>query len=201
MPSIRRLRAIQRPGSDAALARWKSFFVEWRSPSSAGQALWILSNLLGDHLIDHPRAGWARTAWTAERYARERAVEAVRICASDPPDFEVRFWNGVVHRCEAVEVVRPGRRRGDELWATRNRPWLYDSAVSFPESEWINDDDALAAIDEQIRRKAAKGYAEKFILVVYVNLGFIRNDRAFKRGLSARSRQGDPAFRSVFFLY
>lgn len=194
-------RAALRPGSDASLTRWKEFFEQWRSPSATDQALRVLSNRIGDHLIDHPRAGWARTAWVAARYARERAVEAVRICAVDPPDFEVRFWNGVIHRCEAVEVVRPGRRRGDELWHTRNRPWLYDVPVSFPETDWIDHDEALAAVDEQVMRKVAKDYAEQFVLVVYVNLGFVKNDRAFKRGLNARTEQGEPAFQSVFFLY
>ena len=98
-------------------------------------------------------------------------------------------------------MVRPGRRRGDELWHTRNRPWLYDVPVSFPETDWIDHDEALAAVDEQVMRKVAKDYAEQFVLVVYVNLGFVKNDRAFKRGLNARTEQGEPAFQSVFFLY
>lgn len=164
-------------------------------------AWWILSNKAGDHLLDNPHLGWARDAWIATRYGTGVAARAVRLSPKDPPDFEVEFWTGGVHRCEAVEVLRPGRKRGDELWQGRAKPWLADKPISFPEEGWIGYAEALAAVDAQIAKKAAKNYDERYVLVVYVNLGFIRNDKAFRTGLAERFRAGHPKFRHLVFLY
>lgn len=187
--------------SDAAVIRWRDFFCGWRSPTAAQTALEILSNQAGDHMLDDPRMGWAKEAWIANRYGTRVGAEGVRLLRADPPDFEVIFSAGGTHRCEAVEVVRPGRRRGDELRQARNQPWLANTPIPIPEDEWMDHTAALQAVDEQITRKAAKGYPERYVLAIYVNLGFIKNDQAFRRGLSERDATGHPAFERLMFLY
>lgn len=184
--------------SDQATARWHAFFCDWRSPDVAGQALKILSNVVGDHVLDDHRLKWAKEAHLAWRYGKDLCLEAIRIVQYDPPDFEALSETGSVHRCEAVEVVKPGRRRDQELRRERLKP---PTAIHDPEESWPSVAEALDAVDVQIAKKAEKKYRERFVLVVYVNVGFLRGDRAaFRQGIADRQAAGHPKFAALHFL-
>lgn len=193
MPSKR----PHRPMSDQAVARWRAFLCEWRSPAVAEMAVDILGSLSGDHFLDDPRLKWAKEAHLAAWYGKAKDLEAVRICRTDPPDFEGLGRAGTLHRCEAVEVLRPGRRRDQELRRERLKP---PRIINDPEDDWLNADQALAAVDAQIAKKAANGYRELLILVVYVNLGFVKGSANFRARLLDRERVGHPAFKGLHFL-
>lgn len=187
-----------RPMSDQAVARWHAFFCDWRSPKVAGQALEILSNLAGDHVLDDQRLKWAKEAHLAWRYGKALCSKAIRIVEDDPPDFEALSEAGLVGRCEAVEVVRPGRLRDQELRQDRLKP---ARATHDPEEIWPTVAEAVDAVDAQIAKKADKKYRERFVLVVYVNIGFLRGDQAaFRRALLERQTAGHPNFSALHFL-
>lgn len=187
-----------RPMSDQAAARWHAFFCDWRSPHVAGLALEVLSNIAGDHMLDDRRLKWAKEAHIAWRYGKELGLKAIRVLKADPPDFEALSETGSVRRCEAVEVLRPGRLRDYELRQARLKP---PQVINDPEEDWPNVAEALAAVDAQIAKKAGNAYRERFVLVVYVNLGFIRGDRdAFRQGLAIRQAEGHPMFAALHLL-
>lgn len=185
--------------SDQAVARWHAFFRSWRSPRVANAALDLLSNLAGDHMLDDRRLKWAKEAHIACRYGKSVGAKAIRVVKADPPDFEALSGCGAVHRCEAVEVLRPGRRRDQELRRERLKP---PKVVHDPAEDWLSVSQALDAVDAQIAKKAANAYQEPFVLVIYVNLGFIRGDeRAFERGLAERQNASHPQFAALHILY
>ena len=187
-----------RPMSDQSTARWHAFFCGWRSPDVAGLALEIVSNIAGDHMLDDRRLKWAKEAHIAWRYGKTHGFKAIRVVRADPPDFEALSNDGTVHRCEAVEVLRPGRRRDQELRRERLKP---PKVILDPEEGWPTVAEGLAAVDVQIAKKAGNSYPERFVLVVYVNLGFIRGDsKAFRRGLADRQAAGHPQFAAVHML-
>jgi len=187
-----------RPMSDKAAARWHAFFCDWRSPHVAGLALEILSNIAGDHILDDHRLKWAKEAHLAWRYGKELELKAIRVVKADPPDFEALTETGSVQRCEAVEVLRPGRRRDQELRQERLKPL---TVIHDPEEGWPSVAEALTAVDAQIAKKAGNAYRERFVLVVYINLGFIRGDHdAFRQSLAVRQAKGHPMFAALHLL-
>lgn len=189
-----------RPLTKQEADKKREFFLEWRSLEEVRKELEKLRKLVGDHFLDDPHLKWSKEAKIALDYGRAHGSRQIRILRDDPPDFEAMSGMGVVERCEVVEVMKPGRRRGDELRLERQSPPI-EAPVPI-DNCWISVEDALQAVDAQIEKKAAKPYPERFVLVVYVNVGFLEaDDGRFLRQLRDRQTRGHPKFERVYFVY
>jgi len=179
----------------------REFFLEWRSLEEVRTKLAKLHKSVRSHFLDDPHLKWMKEACVAVQYGQAHGSIAIRILRDDPPDFEARSNTGLVERCEVVEVMKPGRRRGDELRLERQSPPI--EAPVQQDNWWISVEDALQAVDAQIEKKATKLYTERFVLVVYVNVGFLEDDddATFRRELNDRQMRGHPKFERVYFVY
>jgi hypothetical protein len=180
------------------IAKWRNELGSWRTPTDFAAAVQRIAYALHDYALDQPGLHF-RDAWIAAECAQHSCADKVRLGA-DPPDFELMLRGQVLH-CEALEVLAPGRRRGDELKADRLRPAAERSKpVNIPQEAWLPSEEALAQIQRQVTRKAQKGYPASTILTVYLNLGFIAGSAAFEDGIRAALENGLQAFKEVWVL-
>jgi len=132
--------------------------------------------------------------------ARLRQSDGVRLGA-DPPDFELKFKEKII-RCEAVEVLAPGRKRGDELNAARQlSPAERSKSRGDPEEGWLSTEHALAQLTRRIIAKAAKGYDEDTVLAAYLNVGFVTDRRSLDEGLRQAIQIGFMSFSEIWILW
>lgn len=157
-----------------------------------------ITKQLEDHALD--QAGSVYTdAWTANRCASLMQADGVRLGAN-PPDFELRFGRRV-EQCEAVEVLAPGRRRGAELRDERGLPREERSrARHVPAEAWLSADDALAQVEANVAGKAAKRYAPRTVLVIYLNLGFLKGRQLFSDGMAQAVKPAFATFKEAWVL-
>jgi hypothetical protein len=116
---------------------------------------------------------------------------------ADPPDFELLIGRRI-RQCEAVEVLAPGRLRGAELRAERTLP--SPGLTPWPESEWVQGGEALDHLRTQLAKKVGKAYAPGMTLVVYLNLGFLRDEEVFRAGVSDVARAALSSFEAIWLL-
>lgn len=157
-----------------------------------------MGDIVHDYALDQPGLCF-KDAWIAARCAQQVGADEVRLGA-DPPDFELVLGKQVFH-CEAVEVLAPGRRRGDELKADRLKPASERlRPAHVPQEEWLTSDEALAELRRQIHRKAEKGYPASMVLAVYLNLGFVAGAAALHEGMPTALASALAAFSEVWVL-
>lgn len=134
---------------------------EWMSPEALITVTDQLNVLLGDAVMS--RSGKIfREAFIASRFARRRGASKVRLILEDDsittPDFEIDV-GGRILRFETTEADIPGRRRQDEY----RRPRKVEPVI------FTNLDIMTERMRELAAAKAAKGYADCYGLVIYVN--------------------------------
>ena len=140
-----------------------------------------------------------KDAFIANACANKLSASHVRLGA-DPPDFELS-WGLEAQLFEAVEVIAPGRRRGDELRAERD---LTDKQrllpVHVPEGEWTRAEDALNQVKDAVFRKCGMRYASGTNLVIYVNVGFVAGRGRLAKDMAVAAGAAFGFFNRVWAL-
>lgn len=187
-----------RRATSEELASWEWTLGGWLRPEAFDALVTSIAEQLDDHALD--QAGSVYTdAWTANRCATLTRASGVRLGAN-PPDFELRFGRRV-ERCEAVEVLAPGRRRGAELKVERSLPSEERSKPKqVPAEEWVSADDALAQVEASITAKAGKGYSPDTVLVIYLNVGFVKGSQRLSDGIARAVQPAFPTFKEAWVL-
>ncbi|THD83276.1 MAG: hypothetical protein E7812_00340 [Phenylobacterium sp.] len=107
----------------------------------------------------------------------------------------------LVERYEFVEVLAPGRRRGDELKADRSlSPEDRGKAFQVPQDQWTPARDVLAEVSARVAAKAGKSYPAGTILVVYLNVWPVAGTAELERGLASAVAPAHGAFKSLWVL-
>ena len=157
------------------VAELKRSVADWQTPEAMGS---IVDPIPSDVLFNQAGLEFLRDASVASMFGRVRQVEHVR-CVDDLwPDLELRS-NGIVERFEAVEVLDPERRRGDEY---RN---ISGELVHISMDKMIADAEAAPSwIAAACRKKVDKRYAGCANLIIYMNISeFGFRDDEFRRSL------------------
>ena len=87
---------------------------DWLSPADFAAEIEAIVAQYGDRAIEAPSLGFYRDAWVGLRCAHATGALQLRLGA-DPPDVELGYADGLILPVEVVEVLRVGRRRGDEI--------------------------------------------------------------------------------------
>jgi len=167
--------------------------------------IWLvdeLRDIVGPHM--HVQAGLAfvRDAWTASRFAKARAADAVRLWPGDRPDCELTFQNRR-ELFEIVEADQPGRKRSAEYRDLIRRREQGEREEAELDEGWQS---RAAMAPEMLRRaatsKATKGYDPDVGLIIHLNLmeyGF--KGREIEAAMQACTAPAKDAFREVWVLW
>lgn len=185
--------------SDAEKVDWRARLSVWSTPAAFSTLVEEVQDRLGDRALDQSGLQFFRDAHIGMRCAQYLKADEIRL-GPDPPDLELRFGDEKV-ACEAVEVLRPGRRRGEELKLDRMQmDEIRTKAQHIPDDEWLSAPVALKAISDEILKKVEKGYPQETVLAMYLNLGFSADQRALSSGMYDAVSVGFPAFREIWAL-
>ena len=189
---------VERRASKAELKAWREELAEWQQPRGFSANVQMMSRRHGDHLLDQPGSVF-RDAYVASKCALTWGAQAVRLGA-DPPDFELMFA-GRIECYEVAEVLAPGRRRGDELKADRRLSAEARSRPrNIPHEQWTPAKAALAEISRVVQRKMNNVYPSVTTLVLYINISFVANSEAYKKGIPEAVAPALKVFKSVWWL-
>lgn len=109
-----------------------------------------------------------REAWCGSEFASLQNADALRLCDSDPPDFEVRA-NDIIYRWELAEIRNPMSRTGAEFDQAAH---LHNEGGVPPvepfdlngHRKWL-----MERLLTTLERKAKKGYSPDIGLALYVH--------------------------------
>jgi len=157
-----------------------------------------IKDAYGFQLINTGRSGFYKEAHLAARFAPWRGASHVWLHDNDPPDFWLEVENKALS-FEATEILRPGRRRDQELQYIMENKLLQPD----PAENWLSVDENVALLNGAVRAKSADRYRHVFGLVLYLNTGWIRYDGPILNGIEAvvnafREKVPDTHYREVW---
>lgn len=187
--------------SKADVAILKTRLAKWRTPTAMDA---ILDSYRETHLFHLAGQGGAQS-WREMHCAVEAArivgAEVVRLVIEDRPDFEMRL-SGETVPCELVEVIKPGRRLGQEMTELAD---LHNAGELLPPEHFDPDEELIAlgpALRIALEKKCAKGYPPKTVLVVRLQLSlFPSQDVAAQKIVQEAVSSAVKQFRAVIVIY
>lgn len=175
---------------------------EWRRINDFAAELDRIQAEHGDRAIEAPGLGFYRDAWIGVRCAQATGAVRVRLGA-DPPDIELGYPDGREMALEAVEALRAGRRRGDEIREDRAKEAAGESTLRcVPGESWPSSAEVLAALAQCAAAKAQKRYPADTVLAIYLNVGDWDNERvSIEAGMPAALKVATSTFAAVWILW
>jgi hypothetical protein len=161
-----------------------------------------IDQAVGDAAIEAAGFGYFRDAWIGLACAKATGATRARLGA-DPPDVELAYADGSERSLEVVEVVRSGRRRGDEICEDRAKAAAGLPTVRHePGETWASASEVLQALATRVEAKARKGYPPETVLAVYLNVGDWDNERKqIEAGMAGALGVALRAFSAVWILW
>jgi hypothetical protein len=158
-------------------------------------------------VVNDAGLGQWRDGWIAHATAKALDADVVRLIHPElQPDFEVRVGEQEF-LYEATELMRPGRRRHDEV---RTACAAGLTTVEDPVDNWVTRPNFLKALTISSEKKAGKRYPAGCRLVIYVNVGWINgpepigmslDDQFGLQSLSEAAEAARQSFASVELLH
>lgn len=192
--------------TSSEIASWKQRFSKWQSPDEMRRSVGEVNSLLGSfNLFNQSGLAFIRDAWIAGEFSAITKSEMVRLVSDVWPDFETKTSNTEqAAGFEAVEADHPGRRRGSEYKSIADKLEAGEVIVEDdPVEEWIaRAEQAPDMLRAAARRKAAKQYAPKCNLVIYLNLSEYGIRRAeIEHCMTDATKPAKDHFQSVWVLW
>lgn len=127
-----------------------------------------ISDEYGFQLINTGRSGFYKEAYLAARFAPWRGASHVWLHDNDPPDFWVEV-DGEALSFEATEVLRPDRRRDQELQHIMETEEIQHDPVE----NWLSVAENIRLLNDAVQAKSADRYLHVHGLLLYLNTGWI----------------------------
>jgi hypothetical protein len=147
----------------------KSALCVLQSPHSFQLKIDAAVERFGSRLL-HEKQNVFREAQTAIEMANQLGATHVKLCESDPPDFELKFSNGGLMLVEQVEADHPKRKRHAEykyLWDVLEK---FGIGYTSSDPDGWGDAEAIASdVARGVEKKCSKKYGRNVSLAVYVN--------------------------------
>jgi hypothetical protein len=138
----------------------------WQTPAEfTAKVEKLAESVKSDKLFNQSPMGFLLDAMVLAELTKFRPVEQVRLVDQKQqwPDGQIGTPQNPVD-VEITEVLEEGRRRGDEY---RNDGQPQDGTAD----DWRKRAEAIPEqLEEAIQRKIRKGYAQKCVLVIYLNM-------------------------------
>jgi hypothetical protein len=154
--------------AEEELAAGRSALECWQTPAEfTGKVKELDQTITSEKLFNQSRIGFLLDAMVVAEFTKFRPAEKGRFVAQKDewPDAQIGTPKNPTN-IEVTEVLEEGRKRGLEY--RNHQPSLDDyTAVELNERAMA----IPVQLEKAIQRKVRKGYSEKCVLVVYLNMG------------------------------
>ena len=152
--------------SDAAINAARQTLTKWHTPQHFASAVESFARLVKSAtLFNKPNVGFLLDAIPIAEFTKHRAVDSVRLVEQSERLNDGQFKKAdEIIDVEVTEALAPGRKRGDEYRSGRANVTHHDFDPKLGETISIQ-------LANAVKKKAAKGYPSKPLLLVYLNIG------------------------------
>ena len=185
---------------DATLAKAHTALAEWQVPEAFIKKVETLDGLLESALLfNKSNMNFVLDAMVLAEFVKLRPVRQVRLAGpkEERPDGFVGSPRASTP-IEITEVMEPGRRRGDEY---RRKNQNREPQADGPADWRARAEQIPAAMEVAIKKKIAKKYEPKPLLLIYLNINtFGLMQQETEAAIASHKKQYADSFQEIFVL-